>query len=604
MLPVESLIEKYGKTAIESALNKYSHEQLIEFQRKKPQVTDDKLTVVTGLWNLSKPGRSFDHYKECFEKILQMEQYMFIYVPKELEDFVWERRSKDNTIVKILELEDIKSNYYAPFWDNTQKIRNDPNWFNQTGENGWLKSAPQTVLEYYNPIVQSKMFMLHDAKVINAFNTDYFIWLDAGITNTVYENFFVNDKALTKITPLLKTFLFLSYPYETKSEIHGFDKKAIDRYAHNDVKYVCRGGLFGGHKDFLSQANGTYYSLLNDTLSNGYMGTEESIFSIMANSEPHIYRRYQLDENGLIVKFIQNLLQDKVELVPIQDRKNVLPKGSYNETVDKTTLYMLTFNFPQQIEHTIQTWIANSPDWLNKPRKVLIDNSTDAMAIVGNKAIADKYGFEHIVTGKNGGICGGRQFAAEHFHDSDSDYYFFFEDDMGFYGPRDLPLTCRNGLVKYVPDLYTKVHKIMAREQFDFLKLSYTEVYMDNNIQVSWYNVPQTVRTALWPDYDKLPVSGLDPYAPRTKFDRIDVQDELSYITGEIYYANWPMIVDKKGNKKMFIDTKWAHPFEQTWMSYMFQETLKKNLQPAVLLAAPVKHDRIVYYKPEERREN
>lgn len=61
MLPVESLIEKYGKTAIESALNKYSHEQLIEFQRNKPQVTDDKLTVVTGLWNLSKPGRSFDH---------------------------------------------------------------------------------------------------------------------------------------------------------------------------------------------------------------------------------------------------------------------------------------------------------------------------------------------------------------------------------------------------------------------------------------------------------------------------------------------------------------------------------------------------------------
>jgi len=603
MPDIKSLIEKYGSTAIEQALSKFSHDDLIALQRKKPVVTNKDLTVVTGLWNLNKPGRSIDHYLECFNNILKMEHFMHIYVPEEFVNFVWERRSKDNTIVKIMELSDIKGNYYAPFWEQTQKLRTDEKWVNQTGEGGWLKTAPQTVLEYYNPIVQSKMFMLHDAKVSNAFGTDYFIWLDAGISNTVYEKYFVDNKALDKITPYLKTFLFLSYEYITKTEIHGFEKKAIDDFARNDVKYVCRGGLFGGHKDFLSQANATYYSLLLDTLNRGYMGTEESIFSIMAHLEPHIYRRYELDANGLIVKFIQALLDDKVQLAEVTNRKHVLPKGSYNENVDKTNLYMLTFNFPQQAEHTIQTWIKNSPDWLAKPKKYLIDNSTDELAKEGNKALAEKYGFEHIITGKNGGICGGRQIAAEHFDASDADYMFFFEDDMGFYGPGDEPF-CRNGLRRYVPDLYKKVHKIMAREEFDYLKLSFTEVYMDNNIQVSWYNVPQVIRTSVWPDYDQLPASGLDPYAPRTKFDRIEVQDELSYIAGEIYYANWPMIVSKKGNKKMFIDTKWGHPFEQTWMSYIFQETMKKNINSAVLLAAPVHHDRIIYYKPEERREN
>jgi hypothetical protein len=90
----------------------------------------------------------------------------------------------------------------------------------------------------------------------------------------------------------------------------------------------------------------------------------------------------------------------------------------------------------------------------------------------------------------------------------------------------------------------------------------------------------------------------------RTKFDKIDTHNELAYISGEIYYANWPMIVSKKGNQKMFLDVEWEHPFEQTWMSYMFQETIKGNLNPAVLLASPVWHNRIVYYKPEERREN
>jgi hypothetical protein len=127
---------------------------------------------------------------------------------------------------------------------------------------------------------------------------------------------------------------------------------------------------------------------------------------------------------------------------------------------------------------------------------------------------------------------------------------------------------------------------------------------MDNNIQVSWYNVPQVVRSEFWPTYDKLPITGLDTNSPRTKFDKIEVVDGLSYITGEIYYANWPTITGKKGNQKMFLDVEWAHPYEQTWMSYIFQETRKGNIKPAVLLASPINHNRIAHYSPEDRREN
>jgi hypothetical protein len=57
-------------------------------------------------------------------------------------------------------------------------------------------------------------------------------------------------------------------------------------------------------------------------------------------------------------------------------------------------------------------------------------------------------------------------------------------------------------------------------------------------------------------------------------------------------------------NRKMFLDVTWEHPYEQTWMSYMFQETIIGNIRPAILLASPVTHNRISHYKPEERREN
>jgi hypothetical protein len=558
------------------------------------------LTIVTGLWNIGRDGRPFTYYIQHLNNFLDIDANLFIYIPKELEPLIWEKRKRENTYVKIYELDDIK-NMYNPFWDKTQEIRNNPDWYNKTGEGGWLKGSPQATLEWYNPIVQSKMFLLNDVTIWNPFDTKHFIWLDAGITNSVYEKFFTENRALDKITPYLDSFLFLSYPYEATDEIHGFDFQAINRYAGKKVEHVCRGGLFGGRKEIINQANAMYYSLLNRSLNEGYMGTEESIFAIMSYLEPQIYRRYSLDGNGLVVKFIQALIEDKVELEPVPEEKVQFIVKNTDVSKLKMSLYMLTFNFPHQVEHTIQTWLKH-PKWITNTRNILIDNSTNDEARLANAEICRKYNFEHIITNENTGINGGRFRAAQHFQESDSDYYIFLEDDMGIHEPGNG--ICRNGFRTHVPDLYDKVLKIINSSDIDFLKLSYTEVYMDNNIQVSWYNIPQTVRSDFWPNYDKLPTTGLDPNSPKTKFDKIEVVDGLSYITGDIYYCNWPTIAGKKGNQKMFLDTTWARPYEQTWMSYMFQETKKENLKPAVLLASPVNHNRIAHYTPEERREN
>ena len=269
-----------------------------------------------------------------------------------------------------------------------------------------------------------------------------------------------------------------------------------------------------------------------------------------------------------------------------------------------TNLYMLTFNFPEQLEHTYNS-MKKTPEMLERPNLILLDNSTDPAAKIANEQFAKEKGFvEYIDLGGNTGICGGRQAAAEHFDKSDADFMMFFEDDMTVNPPEKANETCRNGFRKYVPDLYNKVHKIMIKEGFDFLKFSFTEVYFDNDKQCSWYNVPQETRTEVWPHYDKLPTTGLDPNVPLTTFSNIGNMDGLTYINGEVYYANWPMIVSKEGNKKMFIETTWKRPYEQTWMSHMFKKTRAGKLKPALLLASPIWHDRIKHYKPEDRRES
>ena len=566
---------------------------------------NSNLTIVSGLWDIGREGREWSRYEEHFDLFLKIPCNMVLFIPKSLESFVLERRSRDNTLIKIYELDDIKNVMFDPFWNRVQDIRTSKEWQNITGEGGWLKNSPQCKNEYYNPIVMCKMPFLHDAKIWDPFDTDYFIWLDAGITQTVNATSLYNGDILSKIADYLDPFLFLSYPYEAVDEIHGFEFNAMNSFAGEKVDYVCRGGLFGGHKDAISDANSEYYGLLDRTIGEGYMGTEESIFSIMAKSHPEKYRRFALEEYGMIGTFINALEQGNVNLEKIPESKTTDQAADikYDISKLKTNLYMLTFNFPEQPLHTIKT-MEKASEWLEKPDLILLDNSTDEQSKIKNQQTCKDYGFEYIDLGSNTGICGGRQAAAEHFDKSDADYMLFFEDDMTVNPPELEGQFCRNGFRKYIPSLYDILHKIMIKEKFDFLKLSFTEVYFDNDKQCSWYNVPQDIRTKLWPHYDQLPIHGLDSSCPRTKFNNIGNVEGVSYIDGEVYYANWPMIVSKEGNKKMFIDTKWAHPYEQTWMSYIHQKNVEGNIKSGILLASPIWHDRIMHYKPEERREN
>ena len=121
---------------------------------------------------------------------------------------------------------------------------------------------------------------------------------------------------------------------------------------------------------------------------------------------------------------------------------------------------------------------------------------------------------------------------------------------------------------------------------------------------ISWYNVPQDFRNQKWPEYNKLPTHGLDPNAPKTSFKNIKSYKGIPYASGEIYYSNWPQIVTREGNKKMFLETTWTHPHEQTWMSYIYQETLKDRITPGILLLTPTEHNRFDHYDGKLRKES
>jgi hypothetical protein len=557
-----------------------------------------KVTLITGLWDLGRDGltegwsRSYEnHYLKKFEELLKIENNLIIFGDSDLEKFVWERRDQSNTQFINKELSWFKNN---EFYDKIQKIRTNPDWYNQVG---WLSESTQAKLEMYNPLVMCKMFLLHDAKIMDKFDSDYLFWIDAGLTNTVHSGYFTQDNVIDKLPEYINKFTFITFPYETTTEIHGFTFDNICEFAGAKVNKVARGGFFGGPKDTISEANNLYYQLLSTTLSSGYMGTEESIFSIMLYKYPMVFEYSEIEGNGLISYFFEQLKNNTVKL-KCELSNDVVEKP---KDINKVGLYVIGFNSPKQFETLIQSMLQYDRNFIDKPVKYLLDNSTDLSTTERYLELCNEYGFEHIKK-ENLGICGGRQFIAEHFSISDLEFMFFFEDDMFFNSKKDD--TCRNGFNRYVGSLFTKSLTIIRNEKLDFLKLNFSEFYGDNSTQWSWYNVPQSVRELNWPNNKKLPVRGLDPNAPRTKFDVIKSYDGVPYSMGEVYYSNWPQIVSKEGNEKMFLETTWGHPYEQTWMSYMFQETVKGKIKSGILLLTPTEHDRFDFYDGSLRKES
>ena len=281
------------------------------------------ITIVTGLWNINRDGlsegwsRSYKHYLDNFSKLLELPNNMIIFGESDLEEFVFSKRNHDNTQFIVRSTDWFKGH----FFDEIQKIRTSEDWLSQAG---WLRESTQARLEMYNPLVMSKPFLLNDARVFDKFNSSHLFWLDAGITNTVHPGYFTHDKVLEKLDNINKL-SFIAFPYDAEGEIHGFEyKKLCELAGGKKVNKVLRGGFFGGPKEEIPNFNTLYYDLMGTTLKSGYMGTEESLFSILAYRHPDMIQYFEIEPNGLVYKFFEDLkdgtLKAKSELGDVVPR--------------------------------------------------------------------------------------------------------------------------------------------------------------------------------------------------------------------------------------------------------------------------------------------
>ena len=236
----------------------------------------ENITFVTALYNIQREekgdGRKWMDYLEWFKNTLKMPLKIVIYIPKELISFVEKHRPKDYaTKIVVQELEEIP---YAKYEPAIAAILQNPEYRAKM-------KHPERVecrLPYYNIIQYSKFKWLEDVAAINPFGSDYFFWMDGGISR------FVPMELYTRIVehielPMHKFIiqcngLLLGYPV---NEGYLWDSQCL-----------MSGGMFGGDKEVLDKLIHKIDQELKQRISQGWINNEQLLLA-------YLYRMFYKD---------------------------------------------------------------------------------------------------------------------------------------------------------------------------------------------------------------------------------------------------------------------------------------------------------------------
>jgi hypothetical protein len=151
----------------------------------------------------------------------------------------------------------------------------------------------------------SKVFFLKDACNDNFFNTNKFVWIDAGITQHISKDLVV-DSIIDEIPKHIKNVLFTSIPY-VNWEIHGFHYDGYKKYTDIVPNWLCRATIFGCDINYIDDFVNQYRFYLKDTLECGYLGTEESIFTLLTCIDDNLFQRYHMENTNMPDVFLKNI---------------------------------------------------------------------------------------------------------------------------------------------------------------------------------------------------------------------------------------------------------------------------------------------------------
>lgn len=248
-------------------------------------------------------GRNFaDHYLKGFEKLATTSSPLVVFTSQDLVSWVYKIRGSKPTHVIPFSLEQLR-NYKG--YNRIREIVSSSSWLNQSS---WISDSILSNPDYI-ALTHHKIEFLKWCVNDNYFNTTGYFWVDSGMHSSYNVSPLLDDFNIKNLYDF--NILMPTYPYslEENSEIHGYSKEGYLKLGKKYPSKVCRATLFGGHMHTITKMYDLYHKCLEDSLEGGYIGTEESILTLLCLYDPSFMKTFDMP-SGDINYLINHLTND------------------------------------------------------------------------------------------------------------------------------------------------------------------------------------------------------------------------------------------------------------------------------------------------------
>lgn len=226
---------------------------------------------------------SNEMYMHWFDNLLSLDINLYILTEKKFEERILKSRQKvdpelKKTVLKIGKLEDLHA--YILFNDRLEKLMFSDEFKKSLHHQG----VPEMTKPLYNVLMFNKVSFLQEIIDKNPFNTEYFSWVDAGFIRGVGD--IENIKKWPDPSKLMLK----------KDKIKFFCINTDVKNTICDVKWhlmsqvrLLKGTVFFLHKDLILPLKEKFHYYVDQSLQNGYIGSDEKIFDLCCLNNPDLF---------------------------------------------------------------------------------------------------------------------------------------------------------------------------------------------------------------------------------------------------------------------------------------------------------------------------
>lgn len=220
------------------------------------------------------------------ETLLTLENNFVVFTDDSSYDFVIKTRTRlgliNKTKVYNITLNDLPLYGYI---NEAKKIINDElnnSTFYRTIADVDMKTHPESMSAEYNIVVNSKTYFLHNVTMENPFNSEHFVWLDAGYGHA-NENFFPYSYNWKPALPDGKISLIKVTPYF--DELSDYDLKKMYR---KNVALIS-GGFIAGDKHAIGQLHSIIHRKFIQLIYQNHVDDDQTLLVLAVNSFPQLF---------------------------------------------------------------------------------------------------------------------------------------------------------------------------------------------------------------------------------------------------------------------------------------------------------------------------